>query len=270
MPVTTTWGRIKTRIKEKGILWTVLDYFHKLKVKRLEKSIIQTNKSNLEQKEKSILVDLPTHTIEENRRRWQTHDWSRGGEEWSERVQDNKGLDPKIWKKTLIEELMLKYIKNKGVIFEIGPGAGRWTETLQKLAKRLIIADITEKCILICKERFKEFDNIEYKLIEERLNFLENNSIDYVWSYDVFTHINPSEVENYLKDLKHALKQGGCVIIHHSGTYSDYKDYQEGYHAFMGKKQFALLVENYGMKIIEQNEDLAHEKGDIISVFVKL
>lgn len=269
MAVTTYWGRIKSRIKEKGVLWTVSDYFHKLKVKRLEKSIIDANKSDLEKGEKAIPIDLPTHTIEENRRRWETHDWSKRGDEWSERAQKNKGLDPKIWKETLIEKMMLKYIKNKGIIFEIGPGGGRWTETLQKLGERIIIADITERCLEMCKERFKSVDNIEYKLIKKRLDFLEDNSIDYVWAYDVFTHMNPSDIETYLKEIKCALRPGGYAIIHHSGTFSDYKNYQEGYHSLMGKKQFALLVEKYEMKIIEQNDELAHENGDVVSVFIK-
>jgi len=61
MAVTTHWGRIKSRIKEKGVLWTVSDYFHKLKVKRLEKSIIDANKSDLEKRRESDSYRF-THT----------------------------------------------------------------------------------------------------------------------------------------------------------------------------------------------------------------
>ena len=163
----------------------------------------------------------------------------------------------------------MKYIKKNSIILEIGPGAGRWSTSLQKIAKKLILTDITEKCIEICMELFKEHKNVEYKLIEKRLDFLDKNSIEYIWSYDVFVHINPFDVELYLEDFSRILKPGGISIIHHTGSLEDYVDKKSGWKTFMGKEEFAKLVIENEMDMIEQNLELIHFPGDIISIFKK-
>jgi len=106
-------------------------------------------------------------------------------------------------------------------ILEIGPGAGRWSEILLNRAKHLTVADISEKCLNICKDRF-DSTKIDFKLITNFLDFMENNSVDFIWSYDVFVHINPIDIEKYLIDFKRILKPNGYAVIHHSGTFSDY------------------------------------------------
>jgi len=173
------------------------------------------------------------------------------------------------WKKTLVNEIMFKYLTKNSSFLEIGPGGGRWTEILQPLAKKLILCDISKKCIEICKDRFKSKNNIEYYLINKRLDFIEKESIDFVWSYDVFVHVNPSDVEKSIENISQILKPGGYAIIHHSGFYSDYKIKNVGWRTYLGHKPFAKFVTNNGMTIIEQNEILPHLPGDVISVFQK-
>ena len=46
-------------------------------------------------------------------------------------------------------------------------------------------------------------------------------------------------------------------------------DKNEGWRAFIGKKQFVSMIEKYHMSLIEQNIQLVHLQGDIISVFTK-
>ena len=128
----------------------------------------------------TFMLDVPSHTVNENKRIWNQYDWSRGaGEEWTRDAQTYKDLDPNTWKTSLINEMMLKYIKNGSTILEIGPGAGRWTEILQKLADKLILADISEKSLALCRERFRGLENIEYYLIEGRLDFIADNVIKF-------------------------------------------------------------------------------------------
>lgn len=215
-----------------------------------------------------FLLDLPSHSVKKNSKVWNTYDWSKGGEEWVPEAELAKGLTRIQWKSKLINEIMIKHIKRNSTILEIGPGAGRWTETLQPLAKNLIIADVSQKSIEICKKRFLLKNNVEYKLIENRLDFIEDDVIDYIWSFAVFVHINPSDIERYIEDFSRILKPGGCAIIHHCGNYSDYNGVTSGWKTYVGKKQFAKLVEKHGLKIIEQTRKL-QRPGDIVSVFMK-
>ena len=207
--------------------------------------------------------------VKKNKRKWNAHDWSKGGEECNEDVKEYKGIEPEIWKDNLINRMMLKHIKKNSNILEIGPGGGRWSKYLVELAKNLILADIAEKCLEICKERFKLIEKIDYKLIHKDLGFLEGNSVDYIWSYDVFVHINPTDIEKYVKEFSRILVDGGCAIIHHVGDYSDLEGMKKGWRTFMNAEIFAKIVRNYGMEIIEQNYELAHKPGDVITVFIK-
>lgn len=215
------------------------------------------------------LVDLSSHTVKENRRVWSKYDWSERGEKWSVHVKKFRGIEPEIWKSNLINKMMLRYIKPNSNILEIGPGAGRWSEHLAKIAKNLILADITKKCLKMCKKRFDSAENIEYKLISKDLGFIEDNSVDYIWSYDVFVHINPTDIEKYIKEFSRILVDGGFAIIHHAGKYSDLRDMKRGWRTFMNMDLFAKIVADHGMEIIEQNDELTHKPGDVISVFLK-
>jgi ubiquinone/menaquinone biosynthesis C-methylase UbiE len=243
----------------------VLIYFTNMFfIKLLDKYVVWKNISS---ENGNYVVDLPSHSVSQNRRIWDNYDWTEAGEEWTLEGQYYKGPD---WKQSLIDEMMLKYIKRGSNILEIGVGAGRWTVILHTLADRLILADISKKCLDICQRRFEMYNNIEYHLIKDRLNFIPNNSIDYIWSYDVFVHINKSDIANYIADSQRILKSNGYAIIHHAGRYNTGKKAREkDFRAYMDADVFAKLVEKNGMKIVEQNSTLPHLPGDIISVFRK-
>ena len=197
----------------------------------VDKFVVWKNKSV--RKDVEPVFDLPSHVVKINRLLWDNYDWSRGGDEWTQDVKTHRGIDPSQWKTSLINNMMLKYVKDDSTILEVGIGAGRWTEILQPLAKKLILVDISEKCIEICKNKFKNSSNVEYYLINGRLNMIKDNSIDYVWSYDVFVHINPTDIEKYIEDFSLILKPGGYAIIHHSGKYSEQKIRVNGFRSYM-------------------------------------
>lgn len=264
-------NNLRRHINEGGLLYAFLRtvYFIGMKIiSRLEKYIIRIEK-------RKYLVGPSTfsaryNTREENRRMWNNYDWAQCGEEWTQNAKTLKGLDPNIWKTSLINNMMLKYIRGNPVVIEIGPGGGRWTEVLQPICHRLLVADISEKCLSICKERFKAYSNIEYYLIEDGLlGFVPDDSVDYIWSYDVFVHINPVDTERYMIEFNRILKPGGYAIIHHSDVYSSEEDAKSGFRSSMDGKLFAHLVEKHGMSLVEQNNSLPHKLGDLISVFRK-
>ncbi|MCH7951742.1 class I SAM-dependent methyltransferase [Patescibacteria group bacterium] len=275
--------KVKKWINERGPAWTVLHTLRWLIIKymgiftylieKLERLLIRIEKHKFLTGEGTICSLY--HTIEENKKRWNRYDWSYGGgEEWTKDVKRLKGIDPHQWKANLINKMMKKYITEGSTVLEIGPGAGRWTEILLKRVKQLLVADISERCLKICKERFKDRSNIEYFLIKDGgLNFIRTNSTDYIWSYDVFVHMNPTDIERYLAEFHRILKPNGVAIIHHAGTYPDEsEDYvrKEKFRSYIDKEFFAYLVKKHQMKTLEQNETLAHSPGDVITTFMNV
>jgi len=263
-------NKLRRYINERGLLWVFLYVLHFIGmniIHRVDMHIIRIEKRKFMTGDST--VSALYHTTEENRKVWSNYDWSQFGEEWSLDAKRYRGLDPNRWKTLLVNKMMLKYIKKGSTVLEIGPGAGRWTEVLIPICSRLLIADILEKCLLICKERFKAYSNIEYYHIEGgRLDFIPDDTVDYIWSYDVFVHINPTDTERYIIDFKRILKPGGFAIIHHSDTYLSEVDAKNSFRSYMDGKFFTHLVEKHGMRLVEQNTSLPHKPGDLISVFM--
>jgi SAM-dependent methyltransferase len=204
------------------------------------------------------------NSIDQNREQWADWDWSRGGEEWTVSAE---------WKQALVDEILLRYIQPGKTVLEIGPGAGRWTEALQRISERVIVVDLTEQAIDVCRSRFASSQNIEYHVNDGRsLPFQPNTSLDYVWSFDVFVHISPPDIDSYLGEFARALRPRGVGVIHHAREGGRHG----GLRSAVTAESFAALVEGHGMKVLAQIDswgpngqfDLSSHK-DIITVFQK-
>jgi len=148
------------------------------------------------------------NTVDNNITTWSQWDWSQHGEEWSNNP---------VWKQSLVDEVLIRYMKGCETILEIGPGGGRWTEYLVEIAQKLVVVDITPVCIDICRERFKDYSNIEYYINNgSDLSLLGSATFDGIWSWDVFVHIAAEDIRIYVDQMAKRLNPGGVAVIHHS------------------------------------------------------
>jgi SAM-dependent methyltransferase len=261
-------GSLRAHLRERGVSWTAL-----YAARRAIQSVLQRVDARIIAIERRRFITGPStvsaayHTVEENRVLWNQWDWSQLGEEWTEHARNDRGLDPQEWKQALIDRMLRKYVQPGQTVLEIGPGAGRWSAVLAPLCQRLILADIAEQCLVICRKRFADRTNIEYHLITDgTLGFVPDESLDAVWSYDVFVHINPTDIERYLAELSRILKLGGVAVIHHAGEYASQRTATEGFRSHMNAAFFAHLVGKHGLNVVEQDQTLPHIPGDVISV----
>ena len=131
------------------------------------------------------------------------------------------------WSKE-IQDLVLNEIgseKNK-VVLEIGCGAGYWTKFLCENSKQVFAIDLIPKP----KIDSKNFKYIENKDMQFDCSALEDNSIDFAFSFGVFCHLSFDACESYLKDVMRVLKNGGSAIF----MYSD----DEGLKKFVDDSDF--------------------------------
>jgi len=102
-----------------------------------------------------------------------------------------------------------EYLRNNvegSTLLEIGCGGGQWTKFIYELNifKKII-------CVDALSEKHNEFwgyvgnearKTISYFQIRDfQLSDIENESIDFVFSYDVFCHISKSGINQYLQSL---------------------------------------------------------------------
>ena len=268
--------KISSWIRERGIIWAFL-YTLREVIMRSYKAImlgLESKITDIERKRMIIgqsTISFERNTRADNLRMWTAHDWSRFGEEWTEDAREFRGIAPTHWKQALIAKVLMPQLRNGMTILEIGPGGGRWTEVLLPFASKLLLADITERCLEICRKRFLNRNNIEYYLVDDSPWLMEigDDVVDLVWSYDTFVHINPLDTQAYVEEIGRVLNSTGCAIIHHPGEYESYEARLNGFRSNVDPKMFETFVQNNGMMVISQDFDAPHMEGDCITRFRK-
>ncbi len=128
-----------------------------------------------------------------NREWWDAYDWGAGGEEWTASAQ---------WKQALVDDVLLAAIPAGVAVLEIGPGAGRWSEVLAARASRLVLVDLSATALERCRERLAGLGQVTFvRCAGSELPGVADDSIDAVWSFDVFVHIAPLDVVGYLDEI---------------------------------------------------------------------
>jgi len=110
---------------------------------------------------------------------------------------------------------VLPYIDDTHDAIEIGPGGGRWTRYLLGFMKLYVVDYHAE----ILKELKKNFH-------EPNMTFIQNNgtdfpgiqesSIDYIFSFGTFVHLDTDLIEEYLESMKSIVKPQGNIVIQYS------------------------------------------------------
>jgi SAM-dependent methyltransferase len=202
------------------------------------------------------------------------HDWSRGGEEWS----DAWGGTEIAWRTSVFPRI--REFLDAGLILEIGSGQGRWTHYLQQHAQRVFAVDISPKCIEFCKRRFAEQPHVECLVNDGMsLGMIEDASVDFIFSFDSLVHADPPVLEAYARQAGHKLKPGAFGFIHHSnlGAYlPKLPRKQAANEHWRSRTMTAELFRGYcagaGLQCIRQeliNWGGTKRLGDCFSIFVK-
>jgi hypothetical protein len=121
---------------------------------------------------------------------------------------------------------------------EIGPGFGRWSEFLADHCEKLILVDLSAKCIDACKKRFAGNPRISYYVHDgSSLEMIPDDSIDFVFSFDSLVHVEDDVIKKYIGQLSKKLSQNGVGIIHHSnlGEYKSYFSFLQWIHRIVGR-----------------------------------
>ena len=102
-------------------------------------------------------------------------------------------------------------------ILEIAPGYGRWTTFLKDLCKRLIIVDLSEKCIDRCRQRFADCSHIWYIVNDGKsLEMVVDGSVDFIFSFDSLVHAEDVVLKAYAAEFAKKLRPNGAAFVHHS------------------------------------------------------
>lgn len=191
-------------LRENGILWTVLIGIYYLA------SGLADRAYSVAAARRSALNLLGVNSPRMNKLIWNNWDWNSRGEEWS---------ITQAWKDSVLTCLMGPNVPQGCDALEIGPGAGRWTEELVSRAGSLIAVDISETCVAECRQRFSHATHAQFLVGSgSDLSALGSASVDAIWSFDVFVHINKAEFAAYVGEFARVLRPGGRGVIQHGAV----------------------------------------------------
>lgn len=180
-------------------------------------------------------------SLEMNKLLWTRYDWQQAGEEWSV----NWGTTANLWHGTLMPRIGAFLGDVRAV--EIGPGHGRLTAYLKNCCSSLVLVDIAPNCIEFCRERFRDDAHLEYFVNDGgSLRFLEDGSVDFVFSFDSLVHADLRVITDYIAEIERVLRIGGRAVLHHSNLAS-----------LIDQKPASGLLDNRHLRSRDVGADLA-------------
>lgn len=102
---------------------------------------------------------------------------------------------------------------------EIGPGGGKWTVRLAPRVGSLVVFDVSAAMLERTRTRCESerLAHVSFVLGDGHgLTGIADESLDLVFSYDVFVHIALEDTVGYLDELARVLVPGGVALIHHA------------------------------------------------------
>ncbi len=155
------------------------------------------------------------------------------------------------------DHFVLPYINSTQCALEIGPGGGRWTKYLLGF-KRLYCVDYHQEML----------DELRVNYNEENIVFIKNNgtdfpeiedkSIDFLFSYGTFVHLDIDLIESYLINMRRLLNSGSMVVIQYSDKTKELARKRKGF-AQNTPELMRSVVLKAGYLVLEEDlETLPH------------
>lgn len=241
------WQILGLTLRENGVLYTLLLGFYYAGSGLSNRAFEQMQKL----RKQRGLPGLNSRSL--NAKIWDDWDWEAAGDEWTPSPE---------WKSSLVKSILRPRVVAGSRVVEIGPGAGRWTEHLIPLAVEYQGIDISSTCVEICSAKFAQHGHAKFRVNDGNdLPGVADGSVDVIWSFDVFVHINLADIARYLEEFKRVLKPGGVAIIHHGTT----AGHSGGWRSDVTTAELNALIGEKGLLVKEQFGDW-HDEGDRFEV----
>jgi len=166
------------------------------------------------------------------------------GLEWGDPERDA----PLIYVKN---HFLIPYVTPRTTVLEIGPGGGRWTRYL--LAARTVYAvDYHQELLDELGVNFRADNLISIKNNGTDLPGVPPESIDFVFSFGVFVHLDLDLIDAYLGSFKSVLKSGGSIVLQYADKTKPMAKLNDGF-AENTPEQMRQFILSHGYRIEEED-----------------
>ena len=149
------------------------------------------------------------------------------------------------------DRYVLPYVNPQHRAVEIGPGGGRWTRYLLGF-KELYLVDYHAELQEELKENFKQ-PNMRF-ILNSGVDFpgIPERSIDFLFSFGTFVHLDVSLIEQYLQNMRPILTPTATVVLHYADKTKIMALLNEGF-SQNTPAQMREMVSKAGFRILEED-----------------
>lgn len=149
------------------------------------------------------------------------------------------------------DRYVIPYVNSGQAALEIGSGGGRWTRYLLGF-KTLYVVDYYPE---VQAQLRKNFNRPNMRFIKNNgsdFPGVEDQSIDFLFSFGAFVHLDVHIIESYLKNMKRVLKPGANVVIHYSDKTKIMAQINQGFSENTPDKMRQMVLDA-GYRIVEED-----------------
>jgi SAM-dependent methyltransferase len=175
------------------------------------------------------------------------------GEEWTMTDLDMLGI---------IEEWISPHVTRGSVAAEIGVGGGRVAKLVADQVGELICFDVSEMMLEHAKRALAGQRNVSFGHVQEpRLPDDLGGRLDFIYSYDVFVHLDLHTIWKYVQEIARVLKPGGRAFLHTSNLtapggwkrFATQDHYSLDGHYFVTPEVVKTLVSHTDLRVVTES-----------------
>lgn len=161
----------------------------------------------------------------------------------------------------VVKKYITPYVGPDSVVLEIGPGGGRWTQYMLGAA-RIFLVELTPEFFPCLEERFPEHKDkfVFYRTSGYEMNGIAPGSVDFVFTFGTFVHIDPEGINRYLAEIKNVMKPGGTAVIQYSDKTKPRAAEIPVFSDMDGEKMETFINAN-GLKLIRHDRTLLNHSN---------
>ena len=150
------------------------------------------------------------------------------------------------------DHYLLPYINEEATVVEIGPGGGRWTRYMAR-AKTIYAVDYYQELLDELTGNFSNSNIVPIKNNGTDFPGIPDHSVDFVFSFDCFVHLDLPLIEAYLVNLPRVLKAQATVFIHYADKTKPLGASNKGF-SENDPARMRALIERLGLYKIEEED----------------
>jgi cyclopropane fatty-acyl-phospholipid synthase-like methyltransferase len=115
------------------------------------------------------------------------------------------------------------------IILDYGSGSGYETKICSEYFQKSYGVDVSEDAVNFSNNNYST-PNLTYKLLNPNSKPFEDQSFDYIFSFQVFEHISQNYLPLYIEFIYKMLKKNGVAIITTPNSYNYYRGFSGNVH----------------------------------------